>query len=521
MISKEINTNNSRTKNAVKNFVFQIIYEIFLVVAGILFPRLIILKYGSDVNGLTSTVNHLIQILNLIQAGAVGASIFQMFKPVAEKDYEKVTNILHSSRKFFSKLGIVFLLLVILVSPAMIFLDQESSITATQKVMSFLILGFNSAFYFFFVSWFDILFSSFQKRYYLSIASLVDKVIYYSILFLILQLKLHFMWMYVTILICTLIKVFVLLLLYWKTFRRFLPKNVTDVNYKIPNKGYLLANQISSQSVDAFPSVTVSYLVGLSYSSVLSVYLLIQNMAKMVFNTLQQSVSEVYGNLVNSKEDSQRFLFVYSKLEYTFFSTGLIIGSCIGFLCIPFVYVYTNHNNFDVNYLYPLISLSVVLFCVAYCMYMPCFTLTNVLGYYKETYKQSIFFAVLSIAVSIGLCFINWALISFGPALYYLLCTIHRNYILKKRVNGFSYSKIIIRSIVLLATTIPFFIASHFFIETSFWCSWIRWLVFAFAALFSASLIWLTYSLVFEKDSLKYFLKTFKNLFKRTKNKGK
>lgn len=513
-------SNNSRTKNVAKNFIFQIVYELFLVVAGILFPRLIILKYGSDVNGLTSTINHLVQILNLIQAGAVGASIFQMFKPVAEKDYKTVNNILYSSRIFFSKLGTVFLLLVVVVSPAMLFLDQESSITATQKVLSFLILGLNSAFYFFFVSWFDILFSSFQKRYYLSIASLVDKIVYYLVLFLILQSKLHFIWMYVAILICTLIKIGVLLFTYRKTFHKILPKDVTDKHYKIPNKGYLLANQISSQLVDAFPSVTVSYLVGLSYSSVLSVYLLIQNMTKMVFNTLQQSVSEVYGNLVNSKEDSQRFLYIYNKLEYSFFSVGLIIGSCVGFLCVPFVFVYTNQNTFDVNYIYPLISLSLVLFCISYCMYMPCFTLTNVLGYYKETYKQSIVFAVISIAFSVGLCFINWALICFGPVLYYLLCTIHRNYILKKRVRSFSYSKVLARTIVLGISTVPFFVVSHFFVKTVFWSSWIKWLLFAVIVFLAATIIWLIYSVFFEKDSLKYFMKTFRNILKTLKRKS-
>ena len=76
-----------RTKRAITNIVFSILIEILLIVMGFVAPKIVIKVYGSDVNGLTSTINHVISLLNLLQAGAVGASIFQMLKPVAHKDF--------------------------------------------------------------------------------------------------------------------------------------------------------------------------------------------------------------------------------------------------------------------------------------------------------------------------------------------------------------------------------------------------------------------------------------------------
>jgi len=505
---------NSRTKKTLKNLIFQIIYEIFLVIAGIIFPRLIILKYGSDVNGLTSTINHLIQILNLIQAGAVGASIFQMFKPVAENDYETVGKVLNSSRKYFTKLGFIFFTAIVCITPLLLLLGNSSSITAFEKIVSFLILGLNSAFYFFFVSWFDILFSSFQKRYLLSIASIIDKVIYYFVLFIILQSNLPFYFMYFAILICTIIKVLVLFALYFRTYKRIIPKTKSNEIYKIPNKGYLLTNQLSTQSVDAIPSVAVSYIVGLSFASVFSIYILVQNMAKMIFTTLQQSVSEVFGNLVNSK-DKDRYLKVYNYLEYTFFSVGLVLCGGISLLCLPFIYLYTNHNSFDVNYNYPIIALLIVLYCVFYCMYMPCFTLTNVLGYYKETYKQSVIFAIIALILSIGLCFIYWPLIAIGPALYYFLSYVYRNFVLKKRIQAFSAKKTIVRCLVMCIFSTTLFLFFYWFFNIDYWDSWIKWVLFGFLSVFGSVIFWAFYSFVFEREEMFYCFELIKKLFRR------
>ena len=101
-----------RSKNTLKNIATSISYEIMLILFGLVAPKLIIDTYGSEVNGLSSTVHQILQILNLLQAGAVGASIFQMFKPVAEQDYKQISIVLEASRKYFWKIGSIFLLLM-------------------------------------------------------------------------------------------------------------------------------------------------------------------------------------------------------------------------------------------------------------------------------------------------------------------------------------------------------------------------------------------------------------------------
>jgi len=138
-----------RSLSTLKNMIMSLTYEIMLVLFGLIVPRLIIETYGSEVNGLTSTITHILTILNLLQAGAVGASIFRMYKPVADKDYLEISKIIDSSRRYFYKIGVIFLLLVLIVTPFMS-VGTESALAVWEKASAFIILGINGAFYFFF-----------------------------------------------------------------------------------------------------------------------------------------------------------------------------------------------------------------------------------------------------------------------------------------------------------------------------------------------------------------------------------
>ena len=224
-----------RSKRALLNIIIALIYEMFLIVMGIVIPKLIIGAYGSDVNGLTSTINNVLAILNLIQAGAVGASIFQMFKPVAEKDYETQGKILASSRKYFNKIGFIFLSLVLISAPVLSLAMTSGSIGFWDKIIAFLLLGVNGSLSFFFVSNYDILFSSNQKRFLLSLGGLFDKIIYYALIILIIIFKFNYLSMYFVTIVGTFTKIVFLYIVYNIYYKKLI-KYTYCKDYKIPKR---------------------------------------------------------------------------------------------------------------------------------------------------------------------------------------------------------------------------------------------------------------------------------------------
>ena len=485
-------------------------YEIMLILFGLIVPRLIIDTYGSEVNGLTSTITHILSILNLLQAGAVGASIFQMFKPVAEKDYLQVSRIIDSSKRYFRKIGIIFLLLVVVVAPFMA-IGTESSLEIWEKALAFVILGVNGSFYFFFTSWFDILFSSHQKRYILSIAGIVDKLLYYGLVFTVIFLELHFIFMYIAVFVASCAKIVFLYMFYRKHFKPLLVKVEPDPNFKIQNKGYLLCNQIASQAVDGLPTVMITSVAGLASASVYAVYNLVQNMIKMVVRTIQLSVSEVFGNLVVS-ESEERVRRVYDLMEFVFFLAAIILCCCAGFLFMPFIYLYTDCNSLDVTYIYPILAMIIVAYDVIYCMYMPCYTLTNVYGLFKETYLQAVICAVIAIVGSLACGIIYWPLVMLGPVFYYLSSLVFRLIVAKRRVPWLRLSSFIRRMAMVVFSVVLSVALSTAVYANGYLASWWQWILHGVLCGLAVLSVVGVYSLMFERTAVKGLFRYAKQL---------
>ncbi len=486
-----------RSLSALKNVIMSLLYELVLILFGLVVPRLIIGTYGSEVNGLTSTVTHTLSILNLLQAGAVGASIFQMYKPVAEKDYLQVSRVIDSSKRYFRKIGLIFLLLVIAITPFMS-VGVKSEIALWEKAFAFILLGLNGGLYFFFTSWFDILFASHQKRFMMSAAGIAERLFYYAMIFGIIFLKLHFVWMYVATLLGTVLKIVILYAIYCKEFKPLLVPVEKDNNFKIKNKGYLLCNQVAVQSVDAMPSVMITSVAGLSQASVYAVYNLVQNMIKMVVRTVQLSISEIFGNLVVS-ENEGRVKSVYNLMEFAFFVLAAILCSCASFLFMPFIFLYTDGNGMDVNYLYPVLAVLIVAYDIFYCMYMPTYTLTNVHGLFKETYLQAVISAVISVLIALVLGTFYWPLVMAGPVFYYISSLIYRTIVAKKRVAWLKLGSFLRRMIVVLSMVALSVFLSTFVYGKGYSEGWISWLLQALICALATVLVLGIYVLLFER----------------------
>ncbi len=492
-----------RSLSTLKNMVMSLTYEVMLILFGLVVPRLIIETYGSEVNGLTSTITNILSILNLLQAGAVGASIFQMFKPVAEKDYYQVSMVLEASKRYFRKLGFVFLGLIVIVAPIMS-VTVKSEIAVWEKLLSFLILGINGSFYFFYSSWFDILFSSHQKRFLLSLAGMVDKLLYYGLLFIVILSKMHFIWMYMSVLVASVVRVVFLYVLYRRQFKPLLVKVKPDKSFKIQNKGYLLCNQIAVQTADSLPTVVITSVAGLTQSSIYAVYHLVQNMIKMVVKTLQLSVSEVFGNLVVS-ENPKKTQRVYGLLEFVFFLTATVLCCCAAFLFMPFIYLYTDGGQMDVSYMYPILAMVIVAYNVLYCMYMPIYTLTNVYGLFKETYIQAIVSALLAVVIAVGLSLLYWPLVVMGPVFYYFSMMICRMVVAKRRVPWLQLGSFFRRmAVVLITVTASTVISTVVYRPGGYavggWWTWVGHAVLCGLSVLAAVGI---YVLIFERPAMK------------------
>ena len=83
-----------RTKKALYNIVTNLFLQLTVIVYGFIIPKIIISNYGSNVNGLISSITQFLNYISLIEAGFGGVVQYLLYKPIAKRDVKSINDIL-------------------------------------------------------------------------------------------------------------------------------------------------------------------------------------------------------------------------------------------------------------------------------------------------------------------------------------------------------------------------------------------------------------------------------------------
>ena len=157
----------------------------------------------------------------------------------------------------------------------------------------------------------------------------------------------------------------------------------------------------------------------------------------------------------------------------------------------------------------------IVAYDAVYCMYMPCYTLTNVYGLFKETYLQAIICAVVAVVGALVCGLVYWPLVMLGPVLYYLSSLIFRLIVAKRKVAWLSLLSFI-RRMVMVVISVSMSVALSMVVYTrGYLLSWWQWTFHgAVCAFVVLGVVWV-YSLIFERSALTGVLRYVKQLIMR------
>lgn len=75
MKSKEI----GRTKKFIYSSFATALYQIIIMFSGFLVPRFMLVSYGSELNGLVSSITQFITYFSLVEAGIAAAAVYSLY----------------------------------------------------------------------------------------------------------------------------------------------------------------------------------------------------------------------------------------------------------------------------------------------------------------------------------------------------------------------------------------------------------------------------------------------------------
>jgi len=385
-----------RSRKAVLNIIISFIFELVTIISGFLLPRLVLRSFGSSTNGITQAVSQFIGYISLLTAGVGGVTMASLYKPLAEKDINKVSQIIKATELFLRKVSKIFLIALLIFAVAFPwFTIDEFNFPFTFSLI--IILGIGTFGNYYFGLTYRMLLNADQKQYVIKIVQIIVLVLhtFASVLLINNGFSIH-----IVKLVSALIYLINPVFFYLYVRKKYkLDRFVEPDNSAISQRWDAFAQQVANFVNDNTDLVLLSIFKNMKEVSVYTVYYLIFNAIRMMINSIILGMHSVFGNMLakNEKKTLDKYFRLY---EFLLHSVSIVLYTSMALLITPFIDIYTSGIT-DVDYHRPIFGyvISVLGFFIA--VRIPYQSLARAAGHFKQTKKGAIIEACLNIVVSL------------------------------------------------------------------------------------------------------------------------
>lgn len=465
----------SRTEKFLKNTATTALSQVVSMITGFILPRIMLSVYGSEINGLVSSITQLISYLTLVEAGLSGATVYSLYKPLAENDTKRINRILVAAKNFYYKTGYLFLSLIVGAAFLYPLFIKTHLLSYVEIGFLFVILGVNGVLEFFTLAKYRALLTADQKTYVISLASIVEVVLYCIIVAFLSYCGISIVIVRFVALVGILIRTLILWI-YCKKVYKYLDFSVEPDNSSMDKRWDALYMQIIGVVQTGAPIMIATFLFTLNDVSIYSIYYIVINGINAVLSIFTSGLSASFGDLI-VRDENENFKKAFHQFEYVYYMLITIMYSIMMMTYIPFIKVYT--KGADINYVYPALAMLLTLNGFFYNLKTPFGMLTISTGKYKESRIQISIQAILEIGCGMILALqLGLNGIVCGALISNLYRDIDFIFFAPKHLTHYSFSsslQIWIRNIIIIAVICII----AWFIPTSFVTGYISWFVFA------------------------------------------
>lgn len=435
----------NRTQKFALNSISTAVNQLVVMIVGVITPRLMIATYGSEVNGLVSSLNQFIGYISLIEAGIGGAAIYSLYKPLAEEDKNSISGIVSAARKGYREAGYLFSSGIFLLALIYGLLSATPTLTFGTIFPLALILGVNGCVDFFLVSGYRVLLTADQRTYVIAVSGTIQTILRAAIIVVLAIARANVVWVYFFALIPIFIKV-ILIGCYAKKKYNYLDRKAKPDKSALNKRWDVIYQQILGTVQVGVPTVIATVLLDLLQVSVYSIYNMVMSGVNGLLSIFISGLPAGFGELIAKKEHDTLKKTV-AEFEVAYYYVLSIAYSATMVLILPFIRLYTRGLT-DVNYYNPTLAVVIVLNGLLYNIKTPQSMLIISAGMYKETrWRVTIQGALVIIC---GMIFgAKWGLagIMLGSCVSNLYRTIDLLYFVPKRIVDIDVRKTVFRMI--------------------------------------------------------------------------
>lgn len=475
------------------NTLSPLVFQIVTILCGFILPKLILVHFGSDVNGLINSIGQFLGVIAFFELGVGAVVQTSLYKPLAEKDFEGISCIISSANSFFKKLGyalLIYVFIIVCVYPVLV--TQEFGFWYITTLTIVISIRAFAQYFFGIVN--RLLLLADQKGYIQYNAQTIAIIVNTVLCYLLILMNYSVQVIYGMTSLVFLIQPYLIHLYIKKHYR--INTNITCNVEPISQKWNAMAQHIAAFVLDGTDIVVLSLFSSLENVSIYSIYMLVIKGVKQLFLSMIGGIEALIGNLW-AKQELEKLKNVFSWTEWIIHTTVVFFFTLTAVLIVPFVEVFTSGIS-DADYFQPIFGVTIVVAYAIYCLSLPYLIMILAVGHYKQTQSKFVFAAVINIVVSV-ICVMQFGLI--GVALGTLAAMVYqtgwmawynsKNFIQWPMKNFFK------QITVDAVSAVSIYIVSGYFTMTG--VSYLEWVILAIKVTFSGIIVALLINYVFYK----------------------
>ena len=503
-----------RSKKAILNIISSLMLQITILICGFIVPKVIITNFGSNVNGLVSSITQFLAYITLLEAGMGPVVKSALYGPIAKKDKKQIENILKAAEKFFRVIAAIFIVYLIVLSFVYpLIVKAEFDFMYTMSLVVIISISTLAEYYFGMV--YKLYLQAEQKTYVTSVIQIIGYILNTIAVIVLVNAKAN-------IQLVKLVGGFIFVLrpiaqnIYVKK-KYHINLREADKDYQLKQKWDGLAQHIAAVVHNNTDITIVTIFSEIAEVSVYSVYMLVIRGIKSIIQAFTGGVDASFGDMI-AKGEQKQLNKSFKTYELFYYTITTVAYMCTLLLIVPFIKVYTLGIT-DANYIRPVFAILLVLAEFVWAVRLPYSSITLAAGHFKETRKGAWVEAITNIAISLILV---WKFGIVGVAIGTLVAMIirtvefmyHTNKYILQRKQSDSFFRVVLVAIqgiiiVLISKLLP----------TYEFTSYLVWAKFAIMIFALAIIVIIPSNFIIYKSETKDLVDMIKRNFLRKKVK--
>ena len=335
----------SRKKNSISNLAWGIIGNVITSIVAIVIPRLFIVNYGSEVNGLLSSIRQIYVYLAFLEVGVSDASVVALYGPIGRGDHNAANHILAATDRYYKKIGIIYagsVAILAIVYPLLL----DTTIPYMTCCLVILLQGSGSVISYLVQGKYNMLLRVDNRNYVTTNLGTVTSVMTDISRIVLLMHGKSIVAVQTTYLIFNLIKM-IYVSWYIRKKYKWLDLNVKPNFKAISQRGAVFMHQISSLVFNHTDVLILTFVSGLKTVSVYSMYATIYGMVNNIITITSNSVQSALGQIFNTNK--KRYMELNEAFETYYLALVFSLFAITSIFILPFMELYT--AGADINYI--------------------------------------------------------------------------------------------------------------------------------------------------------------------------